>query len=156
MNMNILVSACLLDVNCKYNGASNKNKELYSYMDKYNLIPVCPEQLGGMPTPRYPCEILGGDAKDVIEGRGKVVNSMGEDVTYHFIKGAEEVVNLANLYVCNAAILKSRSPSCGVGKVYDGSFTSTLKEGNGICAELLKQKGFEVYTEMDFKRILKD
>ena len=89
MNMNILVSACLLDVNCKYNGVNNKNKELYSYMDKYNLILFVLNSYGNAHS-QISLEILGGDAKDVIEGRGKVVNSMGEDVTYHFIKGQKK------------------------------------------------------------------
>ncbi|TAH61230.1 MAG: DUF523 domain-containing protein [Gottschalkiaceae bacterium] len=147
--MNILISACLLGINCRYDGKSNKVSALSSIMDKYNLIPVCPEQLGGMTTPRFPSEIIGGKASDVIEGKARVINNQGQDVTYHFIKGAEEALNIAKIFNCKSAILKSKSPSCGYGAIYDGTFNGKLTNGNGICTETLINNGIKVYSEKD-------
>ncbi|MBZ4663401.1 MAG: hypothetical protein JG776_1103 [Caloramator sp.] len=153
----ILVSACLLGVCCKYNGGDNKNQKVVDLVKKYNLIPVCPEQLGGLSTPRKPAEITAEDAKKVLDGIGKVVNVCGEDVTENFIKGAYETLKLAKLYDVKIAILKSKSPSCGCGFIYDGSFSGKLKSGNGVTTELLIQNGIKVYTEdvIDYKIIEK-
>ncbi|WDC83573.1 DUF523 domain-containing protein [Caloramator sp. mosi_1] len=151
----ILVSACLLGVCCKYNGDDNKNNNLIELMKKCTLIPVCPEQLGGLPTPRKPAEIQAENAGDVLEGRGKILNINGEDVTENFVKGAYETLKVAELFSVNYAILKSKSPSCGCGFVYDGSFSGKLKEGNGITAELLIRNGIKVYTEDDTKELQK-
>ena len=153
--MNILISACLLGINTRYDGESNKNLELYSIMNKYNLIPVCPEQLGGMSTPRLPSEILGGKAQNVLKGEAKVVNLKGEDVTYNFIKGSQETLNIAKIYGCKTAILKSKSPSCGYGTIYDGTFTRKLIQGNGICAEILSKNGINVFTEKELRIVFK-
>ncbi|MDO6355911.1 DUF523 domain-containing protein [Caloramator sp. CAR-1] len=150
----ILVSACLCGVNCKYDGGNNFNEFLYQKLEEGKLIPICPEQLGGMTTPRLPSEIIG-SAKDVLEGKGQVVNIKGEDVTKFFIKGAYETLNIAKALNCKAAILKSKSPSCGKGYVYDGTFSNKLKEGNGITVELLLKNGVEVVDEKDVAAIEK-
>lgn len=144
--MNILVSACLLGVNCRYNGIPKEDgavKELLSRED-INLIPVCPEQLGGLPTPRTPSE-----RKD-----GFVVSSVGEDRTEAFMRGAEETLRLAKMYGCEAAILKECSPSCGNKEVYDGTFTGTVVPGEGVTAELLRKNGVKVFGESELKLLL--
>ncbi|MDF2541296.1 MAG: hypothetical protein K0S47_1014 [Herbinix sp.] len=137
--MNILVSACLLGVHCRYNGEGKMVEELKNLLDQHHLIPVCPEQLGGLMTPREPSECL----------NGKVVSKTGEDVTKYFDKGAEEVLLLAKLYKCNYAILKERSPSCGTGKIYDGTFTGKIIEGDGVTAQLLREHGIIVMGETE-------
>lgn len=115
-------------------------------MERFHLIPVCPEILGGMTIPRRPAERVG----------DRVVNNAGEDVTEYFIKGAEEVMKLARLYDCKCALLKERSPSCGYGKIYDGTFSHTTVDGNGILAELLDKEGIAVYGESEVVRLLRD
>ena len=139
MSKPILVSACLLGICCRYDGKGNPNEAVLSLLNREDvvLIPVCPEQLGGMSTPRIPSERL-----DV-----RVVNRAGEDVTDHFLRGAEEALRLAKLYNCQTAIMKERSPSCGCGRIYDGSFSGTLTKGNGMTAELLLQNGIRVFGE---------
>lgn len=137
--MNILVSACLLGVNCKYSGKNNRNENVLRLAEKHTLIPVCPEQLGGLPTPRYPSEICG----------GRVVNNIGEDVTAYYEKGAKEALNIAKLFGCDRAVLKARSPECGSKEIYDGTFTKTVIPGKGITAALLEENGIEVYDETD-------
>ena len=122
--MNILVSACLLGVNCKYSGKNNRNENVLRLAEKHTLIPVCPEQLGGLPTPRYPSEICG----------GRVINNIGEDVTAYYEKGAGEALNIAKLFGCERAVLKARSPECGSKEIYDGTFTKTVIQGKGITA----------------------
>ena len=141
----ILVSACLLGMSCRYDGRSKANETIVKLLEDENicLIPVCPEQAGGLATPRVPSEIRG----------DRVINQEGQDVTAQYQKGAEEALRLAGLYHCGLAILKERSPSCGCGQIYDGSFTKTLVAGDGRTAALLKEKGINVVGESD---ILKD
>lgn len=136
----ILVSACLAGVNCKYDGGNNGNDKIIELAKNNDVIFVCPEQLGGLPTPRIGAERLG----------DKVVNKKGEDVTKEFYKGAEEVSNLAKKLNIKKAILKSRSPSCGVNNIYDGTFTHTLIERDGVTAELLRKNGIEVISSDEF------
>lgn len=147
--MNILVSACFLGINCKYSGGNNDNLEVAKLLQDYNVIPVCPEQLGGLQTPRPAAEIRNGTGEDIIHGRGsaKIVNAEGKDVTSSFIRGAREVLKLAKLYDCKIAVLKARSPSCGCGSIYDGTFSGKLREGNGVCAQLLLENGVRVINE---------
>ena len=145
--MNILVSACLLGVNCKYSGGNNEVPGVIKLRDDYNLIPVCPEQLGGLQTPRATAEIIGGNGEDIVHGRAKIMNSEGKDVTSPFIRGAREVLKLAKVCDCKIAVLKARSPSCGCGSIYDGTFSGRLKEGNGVCAQLLLENGIRVINE---------
>lgn len=154
--MNILVSACLLGTNCKYSGGNNLTLKVLELFKEHNIIPVCPEELGGLPTPREPSEIQGGAGKEVLEGKSLVLNIKGEDVTGQFVKGASEALNLAGKHSCTAAILKAQSPSCGCGIIYDGSFSGKLKEGNGVAAQLLLDNGIIVMTENDFEEKLRE
>lgn len=132
----ILVSACLLGLNCKYDGGNNYSEEIDEFLKDYDVIPICPEIMGGLPTPRVPSEVLG----------DKVITKEGKDVTLQFKKGAEEVLFLAKKYNIKKALLKSKSPSCGNGQIYDGSFSHTLVDGDGVTAKLLKENGIEVIT----------
>ena len=131
-----IVSACLCGINCKYNGGNNLNPTVLELVKNGEAIPVCPEQLGGLPTPRVPSEI-----KD-----GKVINKEGIDVTKNFEDGACEVLKLCKELGINKAILKSKSPSCGYGEVYDGNFNGTLVKGNGILTNMLIDNGIEVIS----------
>ncbi|OPZ90866.1 MAG: hypothetical protein BWY74_02167 [Firmicutes bacterium ADurb.Bin419] len=152
--MNILlVSACLLGINCKYNGGNNANKDIVELRSKFKLVPVCPEQLGGCATPRLAAEIQGGDGRDVLEGTAKVIRKNGIDVSSEFRKGAQEVLKIAELMNIDIAILKARSPSCGAGYIYDGTFSGKLKEGNGVTAEILKRNGIKVITEEEIDKL---
>lgn len=118
-------------------------------MEKEGLIPVCPEVFGGLTTPRTPNEIVGGDGDDVIDGEAKVITKDGEDVTEEFIKGARRALEIARIFNIKKAILKQRSPSCGNGKIYDGTFSGNLIEGDGVTAALFKRNGIEVISEED-------
>lgn len=153
--MNVLISACLLGINCKYNGGNNLTPKLLELLKEHTLIPVCPEQLGGLTTPRKPSEIKQGDGSMVLAGKAEVKNNEGVVLTELFIKGAQETLKLAKLYQCTAAILKARSPSCGSGKIYDGTFSGAVKEGSGVAAQLLMDNGIIVMTEEDFEEKLK-
>lgn len=139
MKKNVLISACLLGLNCRYDGNNNSlgEEKLNELKEKYNLIPVCPEAYGGLTTPRIPSE----------RRAGGVVNRENEDVTTEFEKGAEIALQLARLFDCDMAILKENSPSCGCGTVYDGTFTGRLVQGNGVTAELLKKNGIVILGE---------
>ncbi len=141
---NILISACLMGVNCRYDGKSKLIEELDLLMEKYNLIPICPEQLGGLSTPREASEI-----KD-----SNVISKSGRDVTEQFEKGAKEVLSLAKRFQCQTAILKERSPSCGSNEIYDGSFRGILQAGDGLTAALLKQHNIRVIGESEISKIL--
>lgn|SRR5574341_216633 len=138
-----IVSACLVGVKCRYDGDSKPNSQVISLMRQGRAIPVCPEQLGGLPTPRPPTEQQG----------DRVVSKDGQDFTVPYRQGAEEVVRLAKLAGCRQAILKAQSPSCGKGEVYDGSFSGKLIHGNGICAALCEENGISVVTEQDLSGI---
>ena len=145
----IIVSACLAGIDCKYNGGNNLNMQVADLVSKGLAIPVCPEQLGGCPTPRPVTEIAGGTGADVLDGKRNVMRKNGEAVTDRFIKGAEEVLKIARMTGATKAILKSKSPSCGCKEVYDGTFSGKLIGGNGVAAELLMRNGIEVVTEKD-------
>ncbi|MCR4432062.1 MAG: DUF523 domain-containing protein [Tepidanaerobacteraceae bacterium] len=146
----ILISACLAGFNCKYNAKNNFNASIEELVKNKIAVPICPEQAGGMPTPRVPAEILGGDGLDVIEGRARVITSEGEDVTLKFFEGAKEALKLAKLVGANKAILKSRSPSCGCCKIYDGTFKGVLRAGMGVSAAYLLKHGIEVIDSDEF------
>lgn len=132
----ILVSACLCGMNTKYNGKNNYNEKIFNLVKEGKAIPICPEQLGGLTTPRDPSEIK----------NGKVITNKGEDVTNNFIRGANEVLELAKKLNIKKAILKSKSPSCGKGKIESGNFDDTLVDGNGILVDLLIKNGIEVIS----------
>lgn len=136
----IIVSACLLGCNCKYSGGNNRNEKLIQLKDRYHLIPICPEVDGGLPTPRPPCEIV----------KDKVRTKDGRDYTSYFQKGAKLSLATAKKEGATLAILKSRSPSCGYGQIYDGSFSGKLIAGKGLTAELLEQNGIKIYNEDNF------
>jgi len=140
----ILVSACLVGINCKYSGGNNYNQKIFNLVKEGKAIPICPEQLGGLKTPRKPAEIKN------IDGKRYVINNEGEDVTENFERGAIEVLNLAQNLNIKTAILQPRSPSCGVNKIYSGNFDGKLTDGNGILAELLIQNGVTVFTPEEY------
>ncbi len=148
---NVLVSACLLGVKCRYDGNSAFNERVLKYLEEKGLnpIPVCPEQLAGFPTPRKKCEIKDGDGFDVIEGKAEVYTEDGKDVTELFVRGAEETLRIARVVNASTAILKSLSPSCGAGRIYDGSFSGRTKEGWGVAAAMLRMAGVEVLSNLD-------
>ena len=140
----ILISACLLGVRCRYDGGSKPQEPILRLMEKYTLIPVCPEQLGGLPTPRLPSERIG----------AQVVMKDGTDVTAAYRRGAEEALRLARQFGCRRAVLKERSPSCGHGVIHNGLFNGGLVEGDGVTAELLLQNGIAVYGESEWEMLL--
>lgn len=152
--MKILISGCLLGFNCKYSGENNFNEKCLALKDRHTLIPVCPEQLGGLATPRAASEILNGGGAEVLMGNARVMDDKGIDETEGFIIGAEETLKLFKMLDCEVALLKARSPSCGIGKIYDGSFSGKLKDGNGVTVELLLQNGIKVLTEDDTESLL--
>ncbi len=140
----VLVSACLLGVNCRYDGGNCYEEKVLRHVRGRLVIPVCPEQLGGLPTPRRPNRLLG-PGSEVLAGRARVVNDLGKDVTENFVRGAQEVLSIAKLFNVREAILKSGSPSCGVGRVKlpDGSWL----RGDGVAAACLKKEGLRLITE---------
>jgi len=148
----ILVSGCLIGQKCRYNMLSEEIPELKEMVEKGEAIPVCPEQLGGLPTPRPPAEIKGGDGIKVIAGKARVVNSEGQDVTQKFVKGASDTLVIAKDKNITEAVFKSRSPACGCGSIYDGTFRGRLRDGDGVAAALLKKHGIKVITEEEFVR----
>jgi len=143
-----LISACLLGLKCSWDGKDRyRNDKAVELAKVETLIPVCPEQLGGLRTPRAPQEILGGAGEDVLNGEGKVLNKNGRDVTLEFIKGAEETLRIAKQLNISQFIGKTGSPSCGCGQVYDGTFSGRLTKGDGVTTALLKRNGIKVITE---------
>ena len=145
-SMNILVSACLLGLNCRYDGKGQPNSKVLDLTEKLNVIPVCPEVYGGLKTPRNPAEIK----------EGKVVTVFGEDVTENFLRGAQETLKVARIFKCPYAVLKERSPSCGFGKVYDGTFSGKIIFGNGVTAGLLDKNGIKIFNENNFENHIKE
>lgn len=139
----ILVSACFIHSGYKYDGGANINEKIAKLTEKYDFVLICPEVFGGLPSPRYPSEIVG----------ERVVNSIGEDVTDAFISGANKALELAKQHNIKKAILKAKSPSCGKGMIYDGTFSHQVVAGNGIAAQLLIENGIEVYTELELDNL---
>ena len=129
--MKIAVSACLLGINYKYNGGNNYSEKLEELLEKHEVIPICPEVLGGLPIPRDPSEIV----------KGEVLTNMGKSVDKEFKNGAKKALEIVKESGAELVILQSRSPSCGLGKIYDGSFTGRLVEGDGVFVKLLKDEG---------------
>lgn len=137
MKQRILMSACLLGVFCRYDGSARSNPDALRLAEKFEIVPVCPEQLGGLATPREPAERQG----------ERVVTCSGGDVTPQYFRGAEQTLRLAKLLGCKTAVLKERSPSCGCGEIYDGTFSHTAVPGDGVTAELLRHNGIRVIGE---------
>ena len=145
-----LISACLLGIRCNWSGDDKyKNDRAIELSKVEALIPVCPEQLGGLATPRVPQEIQGGTGEYVLNGEGKIVNKDGKDVTRAFIIGAEETLKIAKQLNIREFIGKSKSPSCGCGQRYDGSFSGRLLNGAGVTTALLKRNGIRIIPEED-------
>lgn len=146
----IIVSSCLLGEKCRYDGRSQPNDEAIRLFNKGLAVPVCPECLGGLNVPRPPAEIVGGSGEDVLSGCARVIakaeNGGRLDVTNEFILGAYKALQTALECGAEEAVLKAKSPSCGCGLVYDGSFSGRLKEGSGVTAALLMKNGIKVKT----------
>ena len=142
----ILISACLVGDNVKYDGGNNKNPLIDKLLEKYELVPFCPEVEGGLPIPRHPAEQRG----------EQVVNDLDEDVSDEFYRGADLALNICLYLKITKAILKERSPSCGSKKIHDGSFSNKLIDGEGVTTELLKRKGIIIYNEDEIPLLLKD
>ena len=144
----IIVSACLCGINCKYDGGNNLDARVLKLLKEGKAMPVCPEQLGGQETPRAPHEIVNGNGLDVLNGKAKILGPEdGDDVTSKFLKGSYETLEIAKAIGASIAILKARSPSCGTSQIYDGTFSGTKRNGNGVTAELLLSRGIKVFTE---------
>ena len=142
--MKIAVSSCLLGVNCKYNGKSNYNDDIIKLKEKYELVPICPEVLGGLSTPRVPAEII----------NNKVINQEGIDVTSNYNEGAKKALKILQENNIKIAILKSKSPSCGKDRIYDGTFSHTLTQGNGVTTNLFLENDIVVLNVNNFKQYL--
>ena len=140
----ILISACLVGDNVKYDGGNNKNPLISKLLEKYELVPFCPEVEGGLPIPRHPCEQRG----------EQVVNDLDEDKTDEFNRGADLALNICLYLKITKAILKERSPSCGVHSIYDGTFSHKVIDGSGVTTALLKRKGITVYSEDEIPMLL--
>jgi len=146
-----LVSACLLGIPCRYDGGCCPHDQLQAWAARGHVLPICPEVSGGLPTPRPPAEIQGGDGSGVLDGRARVVNIKGKDVTAQFLAGAQRALDAAKRWGIKEAVLKARSPSCGAGQIYDGSFSGRLVEGDGVTTALLKREGIIVKNEEGWK-----
>ena len=144
--MKTLISACLLGVRCRYDGGHSRDAAAIKHYETEPLISICPEELGGLPTPRPPAEIIGGDGAAVLAGTAKVMTAAGEDVTAAYLQGAHESLRIARAHGVTRVILKARSPSCGCGHIYDGTFTGTLTAGDGVTTALLRLHGIEVIS----------
>lgn len=140
----VLVSACLIGNNCKYNGGNNKNEKIIEYLKDKEVILVCPEVMGGLDTPRLKSEI------DTSQKELRVINELGKDVTSYFVKGAEIALRRALANNVEVAILKEKSPSCGHKKIYNGKFDGTKVDGSGVFTKLLIENGIKILTEEDF------
>lgn len=142
--MKILVSACLLGYNCKYSGGNNYHQGVISLEENFEIIPICPEVFGGLPIPRKPSERIG----------EKVLTASGDDFTKNFQEGAEISLEIALKNDCKYAVLKAKSPSCGCGLIYDGTYSGVTKEGNGVTSDLLIKHGIKIFNENNFCELL--
>ena len=144
MGNKILVSSCLLGINSRYDGKNSLNEKVLSLKKTYELIPICPEQMGGLTTPRSPSEII----------KDRVINKDGIDVTKNYLDGSKAALSIALENDCKYAILKSKSPACGKGVIYDGSFTNELIQGNGTLVSVLLKNNIEVYSEDEIDELI--
>lgn len=144
----ILVSACLVGRRCRYDGGGfDQFPALSRMVEEGQAIALCPEELGGLPTPRPPAELMGGDGMAALSGQARIATQDGTDVTESFLRGAAAAAELAKSHGATAAVLKARSPSCGAQTIYDGTFSGRLVPGMGVTAARLKNMGLEVYSE---------
>ena len=142
-----LVSACLLGIRCRWDGNSSVNDKVLKLAQREMLIPVCPEQLGGLPTPRSPQEIQDGNGESILDSKSRVINSEGKDVTAQFVYVAEGTLKISRLFGITEFIGKAGSPSCGCGRIYDSSFSGKPTSGNGVTAALLQRNGIKLISE---------
>lgn len=145
----LVISACLLGVACNHEGGGSPRAVVDELARRYRLVPVCPEVLGGLPTPRSAAELTGGDGSSVLAGEATVVNVEGGDVTAAYLRGAEAAVSMARSTGATRAVLKARSPSCGSSRIYDGTFSRRLVDGEGVTAAALRAAGVEVCSDED-------
>jgi len=147
-----IVSACLAGVNCRHDGGNKLKPEIARLVAEGRAIPVCPEQLGGLPTPREEANFMGGDGHAVLNGAARLVTADGRDVTHNFARGAQEVLSVARLCGATCAILKERSPSCGCRNVWmkDEDDTPRIVAGQGVTAALLRREGIEVVSDEEW------
>ena len=145
----LVVSACLVGVNCKYNGGNNDNEKVKEFLKDKEYIIICPEQLGGLTTPRKQSEINCLDGRDVLCGNGKVISCESVDVTENFVNGANESLKIAQMFNCDKALLKEGSPSCGCNLIYDGTFSGKKIPGKGVTAALFIENNIEVFSEKE-------
>ncbi|MBQ6669148.1 MAG: DUF523 domain-containing protein, partial [Deltaproteobacteria bacterium] len=148
----LLISACLLGIACRYDSASRDIPDVRDFLHRHHLLPVpiCPEQLGGLPTPRTPCQFCGGDGKDLWQGTATLVNEDGHDLTPFFQRGAREALKIAQLCGCKAALLKERSPSCGVRAVH---CEGMLRAGTGVTTVLLREAGLYTFNDEELAEV---
>ncbi len=147
----ILASACLLGRACRYDGGCCRNEKVTFALAGRDVLAICPESLGGLGVPRAPAEIAGGDGGDVLAGRARVIDREGTDRTAAFLRGARAVLALARERGAKAAVLKERSPSCGVHRIHDGSFSGRTIPGRGVAAALLAEAGLTLWSEEDLQ-----
>lgn len=145
----LVVSACLVGVNCKYTGGNNDNEKVKEYLKDKKYVLICPEQLGGLTTPRKPSEINRVDGRDILHGNGKVISCENIDVTENFLNGAKESLKIAKIFNCTKALLKEGSPSCGCNLIYDGTFSGNKIKGKGVTAALFVENNIEVFSEKE-------
>ena len=144
-----IVSACLAGIDCTYRGGNKRDPAVARLVKTGRAIPVCPEVMGGLTTPRENAEIVGGGGEEVLAGAARVISKSGRDLTQNYMRGAAMILAIAQRSGARRAILKSKSPACGRGRIYDGTFRKTLTKGNGVLAALLLTHGFTVLTERD-------
>lgn len=149
----LLASACLLGLCTAHDGGAHPHPELQALAARGRVAPICPEVAGGLPVPRPPAEIQGGDGGDVLDGRARVVTVEGQDVTAQYLNGAQAALQVARRLGLDRAVLKARSPSCGVGQIYDGAFSQHLRPGDGVTAALLKRAGIAVYSDEEERKM---
>jgi len=153
MNKKIVVSACLLGFKCRWDGESRPCEKLIDLYKKGEILPICPEELGGLSTPRIPSEVKCGDGSGVVKGVNFVFDKNGKDVTKNFLIGAEKAVELAKKFGATGFLGKSKSPSCGSGCTYDGTFTGKLIKGDGVAVAFFKKNKFNILTENDIEKL---
>lgn len=152
----IVVSSCLAGLEVRYNATHRLNDKLKQLVDEKKAVTVCPEVLGGLPTPREPAEIVGGDGAAVLDGCARILDRKGTDVTAAYIEGAEKALDVVRKLDASLVVLKENSPSCGSSMIYNGKFSGVRIAGDGVTSALLKRHGYEVISEDDFMKRLEE